>query len=81
MALELAPYGIRVNAIATGDIQTRTSDKAHPPGSASRYSRLTPLGRRGAPEDIANAVAFLFSPEASFITGTTLTVDGGFLSY
>lgn len=81
MALELAPHGIRVNAIAPGDIKTRTSDIAHPQGSAKRYSRITPLGRRGTPEDIANAVAFLFSPESSFITGTTLTVDGGFLSY
>jgi len=81
MALELAPYGIRVNAIAPGDIRTRTSDKAHPAGRVNRYSRITPLGRRGTPEDIANAVTFLFSPEASFITGTTLTVDGGFLSY
>jgi 2-hydroxycyclohexanecarboxyl-CoA dehydrogenase len=81
MALDLASHGIRVNAIAPGDIQTETSDIAHPPESANKYRRVTPLGRRGTPEDIANTVVFLFSSEASFITGTTLTVDGGFLSY
>jgi NAD(P)-dependent dehydrogenase (short-subunit alcohol dehydrogenase family) len=81
MAIDLAAHGIRVNAVAPGDIQTETSDKAHPPGSGGHYRRHTPLGRRGSPEDVANAVAFLFSSEAAFITGTTLTVDGGFLSY
>jgi glucose 1-dehydrogenase len=81
MALDLAPHGIRVNAIAPGDIKTETGEKAHPEGAGGRYRSHTPLGRRGTPEDIANAVAFLFSVEAAFITGTTLAVDGGFLSY
>jgi NAD(P)-dependent dehydrogenase (short-subunit alcohol dehydrogenase family) len=85
MALELAPHGIRVNAIAPGDIYTPAnaaivSDLASA-GATGKYLRTTPLGRRGTPEDIGHAVAFLVSDEASFITGTTLTVDGGFLSY
>ena len=81
MSLDLAPYGIRVNAVAPGDIQTDMSSKAQLPGKVNKYARITPLGRRGTPKDIANAVAFLVSEDAAFITGTTLTVDGGFLSY
>ncbi|MBK9166150.1 MAG: SDR family oxidoreductase [Bryobacterales bacterium] len=85
MALELAPHGIRVNAVAPGDIYTPAnaaivSDLASA-GATGKYLRTTPLGRRGTPEDIGHAVAFLASDEASFVTGTTLTVDGGFLSY
>jgi NAD(P)-dependent dehydrogenase (short-subunit alcohol dehydrogenase family) len=84
-ALELAPHGIRVNAIAPGDILTPASativaDLQHS-GASGRYTRVTPIGRRGTPEDIGRAVAFLASAEAAFITGATLVVDGGFLSY
>ena len=77
MALELAPHGIRVNAVAPGDIQTVAS-KDMPPGP---YTRRTPLGRQGRPEEIGEAVAFLLSDRASFITGHTLVADGGFLTY
>lgn len=85
MALELAPHRIRVNAVAPGDILTETSagivgDLAAA-GASGRYVRTTPLGRRGTPEEIGQAVAFLVSDEASFVTGTTLVVDGGFLAY
>lgn len=85
MAIELAPYSIRVNCVAPGDIRTETS--AEPAqdvmqsGASGRFLRFTPLGRRGAPEEIGQAIAFLASDDASFITGTTLLVDGGFLSY
>ena len=85
MALELAPYGIRVNAIAPGDILTETSadivTDLKKTGATGKYLRVTPMGRRGLPEDIGNAVAFLVSDEARFITGAVLRVDGGFLTY
>ena len=82
MALELAPYQIRVNCVAPGDIYTEaTEEKLASGGATGRYVRLTPAGRRGTPRDIGNAVAYLVSDEASFVTGTTLTVDGGFLAY
>lgn len=77
MGLELAAYGIRVNAVAPGDIGTSASRDVTP----GRYSRVTPLGRKGRPEEIGEAVAFLLSDRASFITGETLVADGGFLSY
>lgn len=77
MGLELAPHGIRVNAVAPGDIRTAASEDNVP----GRYSRVTPLGRQGRTEEIGEAVAFLLSDRASFITGETLVVDGGFLSY
>jgi NAD(P)-dependent dehydrogenase (short-subunit alcohol dehydrogenase family) len=85
MALEFAPHKIRVNCVAPGDIDTETSativtDKEHA-GASSQYVRATPLGFRGSPRDIGNAVAYLVSDEARFVTGTTLLVDGGFLSY
>jgi NAD(P)-dependent dehydrogenase (short-subunit alcohol dehydrogenase family) len=85
MALELAPHKIRVNAIAPGDIYTEASatltDEKMEVGGQSQYVRVTPLGRRGSPEDIGHAVAYLVSDEAGFVTGTTLRVDGGFLAY
>ncbi|MCC6362602.1 MAG: SDR family oxidoreductase [Bryobacterales bacterium] len=85
MALELAPYDIRVNAIAPGDILTPANagiaGDMRESGASGRYVRLTPLGRRGTPEDIGNAVAFLASDDAAFITGATLLVDGGWLAY
>ena len=85
MALELAPHGIRVNAVAPGDILTATSahilEDLKQAGAARQYVRETPLGRRGAPDEVGRAVAFLASDEVSSITGSTLLVDGGFLAY
>jgi len=77
LALELAPSHIRVNAVAPGCIET---DMLRELGAETVGSLAaeTPLGRLGTPQDIANAVAFLSSQEASFITGQILTADGGF---
>jgi NAD(P)-dependent dehydrogenase (short-subunit alcohol dehydrogenase family) len=75
-ALELAPERIRVNAVVPGPIATPMVLRDDDPAARERLSR-TPVGRIGEPEDIADAVLFLASEEASFITGAELTVDGG----
>jgi 3-oxoacyl-[acyl-carrier protein] reductase len=75
-ARELGPRGIRVNAVAPG--ATRTAMTAWIDDAAlAAISAQTPLGRIGEPVDIAGAVAFLLSAEASWITGRTLVIDGG----
>lgn len=76
MAKELGKAGIRVNAIAPGFIGTPMVRKM-PEKVIGMMEEKTPLRRLGEPEDIASAYAFLSSDEASFITGTTLNVDGG----
>ena len=78
LAMELAPSGIRVNCVAPGVIDT---DMVRVLGEDTLRSlaEQTPLGRLGTPEDIAAAVAFLASDDASFITGQVLTADGGFI--
>ena len=85
MAIELAPHRIRVNCVAPGDIETETSadavDEIKQSGATGRFLRFTPLGRRGCPEEIGRAIAFLASEDASFVTGATLLVDGGFVAY
>lgn len=85
MAIELAPHGIRVNCVAPGDIHAETSAKAvdevKSSGATGNFLRMTPMGRRGSPEEVGRAIAFLASDDASFITGSTLLVDGGFLAY
>lgn len=75
-ALELGPYGIRVNCVAPGAIDTERTRKEIA-GFAETWARLTPLRRVGTPEDVAAAVEFLLSENASFISGQTLGVDGG----
>lgn len=78
LALELAPSGIRVNAVAPGCIET---DMVRVLGQETKdmLVEMTPLGRLGQPEDIAHAVAFLASDKASFITGQILSADVGFI--
>ena len=84
-AIELAAHGIRVNSIAPGDIHTEQSDRPREDavgrGATGRFFRDTPLERRGTPEEIGRVAVFLASDEASFVTGATWVVDGGFLSY
>ena len=79
LASELGPSGIRVNCIAPGVIDTKMN--AHLSAQELEQLRLaTPLERLGTGGDIAKAVRFLLSEDASFITGQTITVDGGFLN-
>ncbi len=76
MAFELAPLGITVNVIAPGPIMTPMLGRV---GEAEikRRQALIPVGRLGEPEDIGRAVLFLVQPENSFVTGQTLSVNGG----
>lgn len=78
LALELAPSGIRVNCVAPGCVET---DMVRVLGEDTRrmLAEETPLGRLGRPEDVAEAVAFLASEKAAFITGQVLAADGGFV--
>ena len=78
LAAELAPSHIRVNCVAPGVIRTDMVEALGEETIAS-LAEQTPAGRLGTPEDVAKAVAFLAGPEADFITGQVLTVDGGFI--
>jgi NAD(P)-dependent dehydrogenase (short-subunit alcohol dehydrogenase family) len=82
LALELAPQKIRVNAVCPGYIDTPMWDVylrsvADPEAVAHETEALHPLGRRGLPEDVASAVAYLAGPHSAWVTGTHLVVDGG----
>ncbi len=78
LAMELGPAGIRVNAIAPGLIETRFSQAmTEDDAFRSAVIQQTALGRLGRPEDIAGAATFLASNEAAYITGSVLTIDGG----
>ena len=77
-ALELGPRGIRVNAVAPGFVPTPlTEGAALVPGVVEDYVENTALGRAGTPEDVADAVVFLCSPKASWLTGEVLDLNGG----
>jgi len=80
LAIELAPLGITVNNVAPGAVGTSINDKLlHNPAQLNALLGNIPLKRLGKPLDVANAVLFLASPEADYVTGTTLYVDGGLL--
>jgi NAD(P)-dependent dehydrogenase (short-subunit alcohol dehydrogenase family) len=82
LAQELAPHGIRVNAIGPGTILTELSKAAVLTDDAARRKILsrTPLGRCGEPEEVAAVAAFLASDDASYLTGQTIYPDGGRLA-
>jgi NAD(P)-dependent dehydrogenase (short-subunit alcohol dehydrogenase family) len=89
MALELAPLGIRVNAVAPGAILTEGSERAaaglgRTDDRAGRevvdaFRQRCPLGRQGEPDEIARVVLFLATPASSYMTGSVVVADGGFL--
>lgn len=78
LAVELGPRGVRINVVAPGTVRTRVWTER--PGGTDDVVKLYPLGRVGEPSDIAAAIAFLASDDASWITGVTLPVDGGSLA-
>jgi NAD(P)-dependent dehydrogenase (short-subunit alcohol dehydrogenase family) len=79
LAIDLAKKGVRVNAVAPGTINTPAVAKMSKEG-IEKVVNLHPLGRMGRPEEVASAILFLASDEASFITGAVLPVDGGYLA-
>ena len=81
IALELAPFNIRVNAIAPGMIDTPMVDsiKQDPKTLEATLARV-PMKRAGKPEEVSNLVLFLASPSSSYMTGSTVVIDGGWLA-
>lgn len=81
LAVDLGADGVRVNAVAPGVIETpMTAATRSDPARLAGFLKRTPAGRLGQPDEVAAAILFLASPLASYINGTTLPVDGGFLA-
>lgn len=80
MALELGARNVRVNCVAPGPIDTPMIARLHTTGDRSLWTDRVPQRRYGDPDEVAAAIAFLVSPEASYVNGHTLAVDGGFLA-
>jgi NAD(P)-dependent dehydrogenase (short-subunit alcohol dehydrogenase family) len=79
-AIESAEWGVTVNAVAPGPVETPMVRQMHGGSTRNVYEDMLPMRRYGTPEEIAHAVVFLLANESSFITGDTLAVDGGFLA-
>ena len=77
-AMELAALGIRANAVAPGPVETAMARAVHSPEIRADYRDAIPLGRYGLEEELAEAIFFLCSDKASYITGQVIAVDGGF---
>jgi NAD(P)-dependent dehydrogenase (short-subunit alcohol dehydrogenase family) len=77
-AAELGEYGIRVNAVAPGPVDTAMAKAVHTPAIRADYHDHIPLNRYGLERELANAICFLCGNQASYITGQVLAVDGGF---
>ncbi|MEO1657709.1 MAG: SDR family oxidoreductase [Pseudomonadota bacterium] len=80
MAVELAEDGVTVNALAPGAIETALVKRMHSDDTRKNYRASIPMNRYGLPEEVAEAAFFLASPNASYITGVVLPVDGGFIA-
>ena len=80
MAVELAPHGITVNALAPGAIDTELVAKMHSAKTREVYTRAIPEDRYGTPSEVASAALYLASEEARYVTGHIMAVDGGFLA-
>ena len=82
LAIEWAPYGILVNAVAPGWIPTEATEGGMAkPQNRERMERATPLGRLGRPDELRGAIVYLASAASSYVTGTVLSIDGGYTSW
>ena len=79
LAKELAPHGVRVNAVSPGVIETPYHEQFSTPEMMKAYVGMIPLGRVGSPPEVASVVAFLASDAASFVCGETVEINGGML--
>ncbi len=80
MALHWADQGVRVNSVHPGFIDTPILDQAKGTEIEQAMLAVTPMGRLGRPEEIAAGVAYLASDDASFVTGSELYIDGGYIA-
>ncbi len=78
LAIELGEYGVRANCVAPGPVDTKLALAVHTPEIRAAYHDAIPLNRYGSEEEIAQMIVFLCSDKASYVTGQTIAVDGGF---